>query len=411
MHFTAPPVKGGVEAVVAKHAELLRRNGHRVQVVCGRGRSGEFRGVHYVRLPVLAATHATSRRIATRLAGGEIPSDFQGFVQAIESCLAPVLSDEDVVLVHNAFTLHFNAALTAALAKMAAQSDAPGRFIAWTHDIAVTNELYQADFVHGGYPWDLFLRPQLNVRYVTISETRRRELLALWRSKSVESEFPVDVIPNGIDPADGLHLSPSIAALVDRYDALKRDDVLLSPVRITRRKRLEFAIETLAQMRRQGRDSILLVTGPVRGHHPARSAAYLHELRELAARLGMIDNVLFLAQILGRPLQDREVAELYTLATILFLPSASEGFGLPVLEGALHRIPIVASDLPVLRELVGENATFLPSEATPVEACTLMKPLMKDHRDVLRRSVVERFSWDRIYAENIEPLLTSIGNR
>src|SRR5581483_10861051 len=101
------------EAVVAKHANLLGLHGHSVQVVSGRGRSGVSGGVRYVRLPVLAATHPTSRRVATLLANGEVPSDFQCIVRGIKADLDAVLRDEQVVLVHNVFTLHFNTPLTA----------------------------------------------------------------------------------------------------------------------------------------------------------------------------------------------------------------------------------------------------------------------------------------------------------
>ncbi|MBI2300477.1 MAG: glycosyltransferase, partial [Armatimonadetes bacterium] len=48
----------------------------------------------------------------------------------------------------------------------------------------------------------------------------------------------------------------------------------------------------------------------------------------------------------------RVLADLYALADVVLLPSSTEGFGLPLLEAGLHRVPIVCSDLPALREVV-----------------------------------------------------------
>ena len=37
LHYSAPPVVGGVEAVISAHAEVFQRNGYPVTVVAGRG--------------------------------------------------------------------------------------------------------------------------------------------------------------------------------------------------------------------------------------------------------------------------------------------------------------------------------------------------------------------------------------
>ena len=49
--------------------------------------------------------------------------------------------------------------------------------------------------------------------------------------------------------------------------------------------------------------------------------------------------------------------QLYRLADALLLPSREEGFGIPILEAALARIPVFCSDIPPLVEL-GKDAVF-----------------------------------------------------
>ena len=56
---------------------------------------------------------------------------------------------------------------------------------------------------------------------------------------------------------------------------------------------------------------------------------------------------------------DAQLAGLYEAATALCFPSAAEGFGLPILEAMSSALPVIASDLPVTREVAGEDATFV----------------------------------------------------
>ena len=81
--------------------------------------------------------------------------------------------------------------------------------------------------------------------------------------------------------------------------------------------------------------------------------------------LGLGDAVWFLGADSDEGLPDPVVADLYALADVLFLPSREEGFGIPVLEALLRRTPIVCSDLPALREVAGDAATYIDPDADP----------------------------------------------
>jgi glycosyltransferase involved in cell wall biosynthesis len=59
-------------------------------------------------------------------------------------------------------------------------------------------------------------------------------------------------------------------------------------------------------------------------------------------------------------LTDDRLRSLVAGAAALALPSRYEGFGLPVLEALASGTPVLASDLPVLREVGGSHARYLP---------------------------------------------------
>jgi glycosyltransferase involved in cell wall biosynthesis len=56
---------------------------------------------------------------------------------------------------------------------------------------------------------------------------------------------------------------------------------------------------------------------------------------------------------------DNELAAWVASARALLMPSFVEGFGLPVLEGLELGTPVIASDLPIYREIAGEIPTYL----------------------------------------------------
>ncbi|MBI4580258.1 MAG: hypothetical protein HY718_11185, partial [Planctomycetes bacterium] len=139
LHYTCPPVVGGVERLTAIHARLLTGHGHRVQLLAGRG--AQLGGVAATTLlPELDSKHAAVLSLNATLEGGEVPSAFDAQVCRLEGQLRAALEGLDVCLVHNAFSLHFNLPLTAALHRLA--GTIPTRLVALCHDLSWTNPLY-----------------------------------------------------------------------------------------------------------------------------------------------------------------------------------------------------------------------------------------------------------------------------
>lgn len=57
-------------------------------------------------------------------------------------------------------------------------------------------------------------------------------------------------------------------------------------------------------------------------------------------------------------ISDEYLEKVYVSSTCLIAASYGEGFGLPLIEAAQHKIPIIARDIPVFREIAGQHAFF-----------------------------------------------------
>lgn len=61
-------------------------------------------------------------------------------------------------------------------------------------------------------------------------------------------------------------------------------------------------------------------------------------------------------------ISDEYLERIYAASTCLIAASEAEGFGLPLIEAARHRLPIIARDIPVFREVAGEHAFYFKAD-------------------------------------------------
>ena len=398
LHYTFPSVVGGVEMVLARHATALRDAGADVSVAAGRGRL-TIAGVHAVRVPDLDSRHPAVERVFRSLAAGEVPDELERLRVRIVSRLRPEIARSDRVVAHNVLTLHKNPGLALALRDLAPTMPR-GALIVWIHDLAWTDPRYRRQR-HRGEPWDVFATPLPGARYVAVSEGRRdeaAELLGLDRGS-------IEVVPNGIDFAAVLRLGPASRRL-SHEPALRDAAVLLLPARLTRRKRVEVAIDAAAMLARRGRRVRLLVTGGP-GPHNADNVRYLEELRARALASG--GAAILLHDLAPRTLGHRAVMELLALSDALVFPSEHEGFGIPLLEAAALGVTPVVSDIPAHRALAADDATYVPADADASTLADAIERALASDTAARRRARARAYEWSRILAERVVPLVLGYG--
>jgi glycosyltransferase involved in cell wall biosynthesis len=408
LHYAAPPGVGGVEVTILHHGRLLARNGYPVTVIAGRGESWNP-GVRLTLVPELDSQHPEVVAISEQLEEGHCPSEqFDGLQARLHAALRDALADIPVCLVHNVLSLHFNLPLTAAIYQLIDEGF-PTRFVAWNHDFSWTDPLHRAK-VHEGYPWGLLRTPSPHLTYVTVSDDRRDELASLLN-------LPPDrirVITPGVGPTSFFRLAPATRRVVERLGLFDADMRLLLPARITELKNIELGIEVTAALKRQGADARLIVTGPPDPHDP-RKASYLEQLLELRADLDVVDEAIFLYQQGTSPdepfhVPDEMIGDLYQVCDALLFPSKQEGFGIPVLEAGLARLPVFCSDIPPFRESAGDIANFFSLDEPPDSiAGRIREVLARDETYTMRQRVLQTYSWRQIFAKHIEPLVLSLA--
>jgi mannosylglucosylglycerate synthase len=365
-------VLGGVEAILESHRRVLSGAGYEVRVVAGRG-DAEV-------IPELDSRHPRVEAVTKRIAAGDPAADeFERLVAVIRQKLEAVLAGIDLVVAHNVMTMHFNLPLATSLAGR--------RILAWTHDLAWTNPRYSG-FHRDGHPYNLLHEPVPGVRYTAISERVRTQLAETYGVTAV-------AVPNGIDRTRLLRIRPTTLALLEPAGILAAEPLVLVPFRITRRKRLELALWAAATLAGRLPGLRVVVSGPL-GPHSADNLDYWEELAALRRELGLEERVVFLRELGDpHPVDDEMVAELYQLAAAVLLTSESEGFGLPVLEAGLARVPVVCSDLDVFREVAGDDAWTFPVDA-PVEVVADVLAAALDTRQPRLQGRVAAYDWSRV---------------
>jgi len=400
VHYAAPPVVGGVERVLASHAVLLADAGHEVRIIAGRGGSPDPR-VRFVEIPLIDTRHPTIERLQRELDEGRVPADFPEVAATIAALLDAALLDVDVVIAHNVCSLNLNLALTAALRELMDRPVSP-RLILWHHDLAWASPRDRPT-LHPGMPWDLLRTAWPGAIQVVVSEGRGVELAELM---GIPPET-IAVVPNGVDLAKMWKLDRRTTELMARTGLLGAAPLLLLPSRITPRKNVELALRVVAEMRAAGRPAGLIVTGPVDPHRPS-GPAYLEQLVTLRRALALEGSAWFLSEEGRGPPTDAMMDDLYHLADALFLPSRDEGFGLPILEAAVNRLPIVCTGLPALRALAGDAALYIGADDDPAEvSARVLRRLDEDRLGLLAREIRSRYAWEAVYRERIAPLLRS----
>ena len=216
-----------------------------------------------------------------------------------------------------------------------------------------------------------------NSRIITVSESSRKDILALGFFKSKN----ISVVNPGIDPAI-FFTSPKT-----RYPSF----VYLG--RIRAQKNIDVAIRAFASVVRKHPKARLSIAG---------WGDKIDELIKLTKSLKLAKSVKFLGKT-----SDKDRVKLLGRSWAMLQPSSLEGWGITVIEANACGTPVIASDVPGLRDSVlHDESGFLVPAKNEFALAEAMKVLidLPDHRARLSQNAIawsHNFNWDVKSAEFI----------
>lgn len=365
------PKVGGVASHMHDLAIKLKEMGHEVTIVTNNRVTGkeeelEERGIGLLKIPGVV-----SPLLEINLTYG---------IKSTKE-LTPFLEDFDVVHSHHAFTPLSLKAVKAAR----------------TLDKATFMTTHSISFSHESRLWSaLGLTIPLFSHYLSYPH----KILAVSRaSEAFVSHFtntPVDIVPNGVDDR---RFRPGQGGEELKEELGIEGNVVLYVSRMSYRKGPHVLLNAFAGIE----DATLVMAG---------SGEMLPFLKAQARFLGVEDRVHFLGYV-----PDETLPKLYDMADIFVLPSTTaEAFGIVVLEAMASGVPVIATDVGGIPEIVrsSESGLLVPPGnefelREAIERLLQNEELREFYGKNGRRAVEEHYSWDVVGRQVVEKYLEVLG--
>lgn len=154
------------------------------------------------------------------------------------------------------------------------------------------------------------------------------------------------------------------------------------------RKNLPVLIEAYRQLPNEIKAEYSLVLGGGNGWKTEKSRESIQAAQDAG------ENVIHIGFV-----DTEDTGALYQNASLFVMPSLYEGFGMPILEAFASKIPVVASDIPVLREVAADGALYAatdhPEEFTKAIQTVLTSKEQRDNLITNGSKQLQTFSWKK----------------
>ena len=308
--------------------------------------------------------------------------DFRHYTLAEQIKLPPIIKKENPDLVH---FLHFNAPIFY-----------KGKFIVTIHDLLMQSHRGAKATTLPAY---IYYPKQIGAKYV-FKKTVHSALRLIVPSRAVKKEVVeyyhldsdrVVVTYEGVDP----RLS----------DAEQTGDKILRKYKLSKpyfiytgnaypHKNLERAICAIVHLNKSGKNVIFTVT--------SSRDLFTQRLENLIKQFKAENHVKLLGFV-----PDLDLSTLYKNSVAFLFPSLSEGFGLPGLEAMAAGTLVLASDIPVFREVYKDVPIYFDPYSVELieksmEKVIKMKPSERARIITKGKKLAEKYSWSKMAQETLK---------
>ncbi|WP_151901196.1 glycosyltransferase family 4 protein [Sulfurimonas hydrogeniphila] len=103
-------------------------------------------------------------------------------------------------------------------------------------------------------------------------------------------------------------------------------------------------------------------------------------------------------------ISDEYLDEVYKTAIAVLMPSEAEGFGLPLIEAAQKNKPVIARDIPVFKEIAGNNISYFPNTKEPADIAKTLQDWIKYKQQMLNKNNIKFLTWKQSAQKLLELL-------
>ena len=241
--------------------------------------------------------------------------------------------------------------------------------------------------------WYRFLKMQIKVasKLTTIITPSKSSKIGIMEEFKCDKDS-IFVVNNGLDTNEFSPI-PRSKRNKNRLITTASADVPL--------KGLDYSLNAIKILKEKYPDIHLIVIGDFKkGGHTER----------LIQDLGIKENVFFKKNI-----SKAEICELYSSSSIAIVSSLYEGFGYPVIEAMSCEVPLIATDVSSIPELVGDFAKLVkPKDSKQISDA--VKEILLDYENYKviaengRQHIIDKFNWPKITRQYEDVILKTIQN-
>lgn len=403
MHYSYPPVVGGVETVIKQQAHLFADHGFSVTLVMGEGAT-DRQDIKITLIPQMKSLRNINTTLYQQILDQkDYPPGFDELSKEIYGMLESSLKDLDIIIIHDMLTLKFNVAFNMAMRQYISVHHEK-KYIAWTQDISLDEDSKRFVFVNDKLD-QLLYTPVPGVYYIAVSNYLKNSLEQLIG-------FPKDlarVIPNAIPIAEYLNLQPITKSIIERRGLLDADPLIFIPSKMMPHKNIDICIKVLSELKPTYPNAKIVISA--RAFHHNSDNDYIWKIDSMIHELGLDKDVIIVQDELNPGANDYEVLkDLYKICDVVFFLSSYENFGLPILESGITRAPIICNDLQVFHELSAANIYFTNISRPPHEVAKFVDEVINSQKTGnLFREIKRRHGLETVFKNQMLPFIERIS--